>query len=324
MNRSRITRLAAALAAILLVPVPLKAQQPAATKPPAPSAPGALPPFETARTDAVSWVGRFGSTNCAWFDMGEGVLLLDTGATAADAKNLLAEVTRTLPGKPVRWVVMTHLHPDSNNGFSSMLPTDVTLVVNERALPNVQPLTLGAKGRAPTVLGVTGTLDLVGTTQRLEIHATPGRAHTDYDLWVFAPASGVAYLGDLVTPTRCPMTSDAGADPKGWLAALDAISALHPSALVATRGPSTTAAGEQIRLTRDYLNRLLGILREMKGRNAPEARVSGEIAARRLGDYCPIELDTINALALYRRMTPDGSFPEAKPVPVPTPAPKGP
>jgi len=44
--------------------------------------------------------------------MGDGVLLLDTGATAEDAKNLLAEVKKTVPDKPVRWVVMTHLHRD--------------------------------------------------------------------------------------------------------------------------------------------------------------------------------------------------------------------
>jgi hypothetical protein len=117
------------------------------------------------------------------------------------------------------------------------------------------------------------------------------------------------------------MTSDLGADPRAWIAVLDTINALHPTALVATRGPTTTAAGEQIKLTRDYLNRLLGILIAMKGRNAPEARVSGEIAAHRINDYCPIELDTINALALYRRMTPDGAFPATKPNPVPAPSP---
>jgi hypothetical protein len=42
--------------------------------------------------------GRFGVTNCAWFDMGDG--LISTGATEADGRNLLA-VKRTLPGKPV-------------------------------------------------------------------------------------------------------------------------------------------------------------------------------------------------------------------------------
>ena len=65
-------------------------------------------------------------------------------------------------------------------------------------------------------------------------------------------------------------------------------------------------------MTRDYLNRMLEILKEMKAKGAAEARVSGELFAKKIGDYCPQELDAINGLALYRRMTPDGKFPPAK------------
>ncbi len=316
---------AAAALALLLLEASAAAQVPPTAPRPTPSA-DVLPPFDTARTDAFSWVGRFGSTDCSWFDMGDGVLLLDTGATAEDARNLLAEVKRTCPDKPIRWVVMTHLHPDSNNGFAVMLPTDVTLIVNQRGVENFLGLVRGAKGKAPTILGVADKLVLVGRTQTLEIHATPGPAHTLYDLWLYAPASNVVYVGDLVTPDRCPMTSDTGADPKGWLAALDSIEALHASALVATRGPSTVAVKEEILKTRAYLNRTVELLREMKAKNAPEARVSGELFARKLGEYCPMQLDTINALGLYRRLQPDGTFAPAKPAPppapVPSPAPK--
>lgn len=311
MNRFLTTTLTAALAALLLATAALAQKQNIASRPT--QAAETIPPFETARTDANSWVGRFGVTNCAWFDMGEGVLLIDTGATAEDARNLLAEVRKTVPGKPVRWVVMTHLHPDSNNGFSAMLPTDVTLVVNRRAVENVRGLVHGAKGKTPTILGVAETLLLVTKTQTLEIHATPGPAHTDHDLWVWAPASGVVYVGDLVTPGRCPMTSDLGTDPKGWLAVLDQIDALHPQGLVPTRGPVTSEVTPEIGRTRAYLNRILEILRELKAKNAPEARISGELFARKIGDYCPSQLDAINGLELYRRMKPDGTFAPSRP-----------
>lgn len=286
----------------------------------APGAPPASPkaaatqiaPFETAPVAANAWVGRFGVTNCAWFDMGDGVLLLDTGATADDAKNLLAEVKRTVPGKAVKWVVMTHLHPDSNNGFATMLPTDVTLFVNRRGMENVRGIVQGAKGKTPTLVAVAETVVLVSQTQTLEIHATATPAHTEHDLWVYAPATGIVYVGDLATPTRCPMTSDRGTDPKGWLVALDRIEALHPQMLIPTRGPYSQTPATDIKLTRDYLNRLLSILKDMKSRGMPEARVAGELFGKKIGDYCPQELDTINALGLYRRMTSDGKFPPAK------------
>jgi glyoxylase-like metal-dependent hydrolase (beta-lactamase superfamily II) len=318
MNRFLTTILTATLAA-LLIAAAAPAQVPGTASRPTPAA-EVLPPFDTARTDAHSWMGRFGATNCAWFDMGDGVLLLDTGATVEDGKNLLAEVKRTVPDKPLRWVVMTHLHPDSNNGFASMLPTDVMLVVNQRAVENVQGVVRGTRRMAPTILAVTDKVVLAGKAQTLEVHSTRSPAHTMHDLWIYAPASGVVYVGDLVTPIRCPMTSDLATDPRGWLAALDEIDALHPQALVATRGPATNMAAEEIGNTRAYIKRLLEILGDMKSKNAPEARVSGEFAARKLGDYCPLGLDTVNALSLYRRMKPDGTF--APPEPLKPAAPK--
>lgn len=306
--------------AVLAVAPAAFAQAPGAPPPRPPAA--EIAPFETAQTDANSWVGRFGGTNCAWFDLGDGVLLLDTGSTPEDAKNLLAEVKRTVPGKAVKWVIMTHLHPDSNNGFAAMLPTDATLFVNRRAMENVRGIIQGAKGKAPTLVAVADTVVLVARTQTLEIHATAAPAHTEHDLWVYVPASGTVYVGDLVTPMRCPMTSDRGTDPKGWLATLDKIEALHPQALIPTRGPFSQVPATDIKLTRDYLNRMLEILKEMKAKGAAEARVSGELFAKKIGDYCPQELDTINGLELYRRMTPDGKFPPAKAAKTDSPAPK--
>ena len=311
MNRFFTTTLTAAIAALLL-PATAPAQIPGTASRPAPAAP-ALPAFETAQTDSNSWMGRFGPTNCAWLDLGDGVLLVDTGASSADGKNLLAEVKRTVPDKPVRWIVMTHFHPDSNDGFAAMLPTDVMLIVNQRAVDEVQGLLRGAAGKAPTIVGVTDRLVLKGKAKTVEIHAVPAPAHTAFDLWLYEPARGVVYAGDLITPMRCPMTFDPGADPKQWLAILDRIEALHPQVLVPTRGPAVTSASLEIEKTRSYLKRVLTILADMKARGAPEARVSGELAARKVGDYCPIGLDTQNVLDLYRRMTPDGSFPPSKP-----------
>jgi len=321
MNRFRTTTFAIAIAALLL-PAAARSQAPPAAKAASPPAPEAIPPYETAQIDPLAWAGRFGGTNCAWFDMGDGVLLVDTGASAEDAKNLLAAAKKALPDKPVRWVVMTHLHPDSNNGFSALLPTEATLIVNQRALELVAALARAPKGKTPTVLGVTDRLVLVGKSQTVEIFATPSPAHTEYDLWIWVPGSRVAYVGDLVTPTRCPMASDSGADPKEWIATLDRIADLHPAAIVATRGPFTMTGLDELSLTRTYLTRLLEILGQMKAKGVAEARVSGEMALRKVGDYCPVELDTINALALFRRMTPEGTFPPVKPALPKPPAPK--
>src|ERR1700687_2439267 len=111
------------LAAFALV---LAASPAFAVEAPKPKAPE-MPPFEVAQPYPNLWYGRFGATNCSWIDTGDGVLVVDTGANAVDAKNLKAEIARTTKDKPVRWIAMTHLHADSNNGLSSFSPTDVTI-----------------------------------------------------------------------------------------------------------------------------------------------------------------------------------------------------
>ena len=127
MNRSFPLSLAAL--ALVLAANPAFAVEAPKPKPPE------RPPFEVAKPieNENFWVGVFGPTNCSWIDTGDGVLVIDTGATAADAKNLKAEIARTTKNKPIKWIAMTHLHSDSNNGFTTFLPTDATIIVNARA-----------------------------------------------------------------------------------------------------------------------------------------------------------------------------------------------
>ena len=309
-------KLRSALIALALLAPPafhLAGQGPGA---PAPTKPG-VKPFEVAPLDPATWYGRFGYTNCAWVDLGDGVLVIDTGGTAEDAKNLLAEIARTTKGKPVRWIAMTHLHSDSNDGFSSFLPTDATVFVNARASGQFAPLVTKPGGKTPHVVGVGDRITLLSGAQALEIGVPPGSAHTDYDLYVFSVRSRIAFVGDLVTTDHCPMMSDAGTDPKGWLKALDRLDSLGAEILVPTRGNATKTPGLEIAQTRKYVSTMQDFLALKKKENAPEARVTGELTTMKFGEYCPRELAALNALSIYRRMAPDGTIKSAA---APTPA----
>ncbi len=287
MNRPSLALAAAALAAALAAPAP------------------AADDFAVASPYEGTWYGRFGTTNCSWIDVGDGVLVVDTGATANDARNLRAEVARTTKGKPIRWIALTHLHADSNDGLSSFLPTDATIFVNAKATP-ILATGLQGKGKA-TIVGITDRLVLATGKHVLEVGVPEGNAHTAYDLYVFDPSARTAWVGDLVTPGRCPMLSDPDSDLKGWLAFLTRLDGLKPAAIIPTRENPTTAATAEIDRTRRYLVSMLQFLTAKKKQGTPEARVTGELAAEKLGDYCPKELAAINALSVYRRIAADGS-----------------
>ncbi len=290
MNRLPFTLAAAALAASLAAPA------------------RAADDFAVASPYEGTWYGRFGATNCSWIDLGDGVLVVDTGANAADAKNLRAEIARTTKGKPIKWIALTHLHADSNDGLASFLPTDATIFVNAKATPILATGLQGkGGGKVPPIAGITDRVVLASGKKVLEIGVPEGNAHTAYDLYLFDPSARTAWVGDLVTPGRCPMLSDPDSDIKGWLGFLARLDALKPAAIIPTRDNPTTGATAEIDRTRRYLVSMLQFLTAKKKQGAPEARVSGELAGEKLGDYCPKELAAINALSVYRRIAADGS-----------------
>jgi glyoxylase-like metal-dependent hydrolase (beta-lactamase superfamily II) len=303
MNRFASRFLAAALAAsssavFAAPPAPAPDAKPAAA-----GAPTVVQPFK----DAGLWYGVFGGSICSWLDSGDGVFLIDTGSSAADAKSLKAEIARTTKNKPVKWIALTHLHADSNDGLAAFFPSDATVFVNAKAAGILAEFASRVKGPAPSVVGVGERILLGAGKLRVEIAAAPANAHTASDLYVFDAVTRTVFVGDLVTPDRCPMLSDPDSDLKGWILALDRIDALKPVGLVATRGNPTANAAPELTRTRLYLTNMLQFLIDERKKNAPEARVTGELSIEKLGDYCPRELSAINALSVYRRISPDGS-----------------
>jgi glyoxylase-like metal-dependent hydrolase (beta-lactamase superfamily II) len=290
----------------------LAASAPAALAGPPAPAPDANPgaaPVRVARPfkDVGLWYGLFGGTICSWLDAGDGVFLIDTGSSAADAKALKAEIAKTTKNKPVKWIALTHLHADSNDGLPTFLPSDATIFVNAKAAALMTELVNRGKGPAPGVVGVGERILLMAGKLRLEIGVPPANAHTASDLYVFDAATRTAFVGDLVTPDQCPMLSDPDSDLKGWLLALDRLDSLKALALVPTRGNPATNATAEIERTRRYITSMLQYLMEKKKQDAPEARVTGELSIEKLASYCPRELNAINALSVYRRIAVDGT-----------------
>jgi glyoxylase-like metal-dependent hydrolase (beta-lactamase superfamily II) len=263
--------------------------------------------FEVAQPSPNVWYGRFGVTNCSWIDTGDGVLVIDTGATAADAKNLRAEISRTTKNKPIRWIALTHLHSDSNDGFASFLPTEATIFVNARATGILATSLEQGKSKLPTIVGINDRIAFVAGKRAFEIGIPAGNAHSAYDMYVFDIPTRTVFVGDLVTPDRCPMLSDPDSDLKGWIAVLERLDSLGTQGLVPSRLNPTAAAPAEIEKTRRYIQSMLAFLTEKKKQNAPEARVTGELASEKVGDYCPRELNAINALSVYRRILNDGT-----------------
>ncbi|HEX6106760.1 MAG TPA: MBL fold metallo-hydrolase [Gemmatimonadales bacterium] len=218
--------------------------------------------------------GSEGRPNAGFVVTGEGVVVIDALASPADGARLLATV-RAATTQSVRWLILTHHHPDHHFGAV------VLRRAGARVMAHPDTRTLAAEGGENSLIAdwvrvvgldamrgfefanapdrpVTGgdTLTLGGRTL---VVRHPGPAHSAGDLTVWLPAERVLFAGDLLIEDGVTMVVDG--DSHVLLGALAGIDSLRPRIVVPGHGaiPETPAA--LVALTRGYVT---GIQREMR------------------------------------------------------------
>jgi glyoxylase-like metal-dependent hydrolase (beta-lactamase superfamily II) len=269
----------------------------------------AIPPFEVAKIGPRTWAGRFGISNCGWVELGSGVLVIDTGASEQDTANLQTEIQKTTGGKPIKWIVMTHLHGHANTGLPAFLQATATLYVHGSVVYDMEKgMARMAGPKAPKMFGVMQSVVISDGGQSAEVFA-PKVASTGADLWVFVSGSKVAFVGDLVSTGRCPAMTDRDADPVAWGAEITKIQQMKPAVVVGSTGDTATAPEGELVTAKTYLERIYRVAKDAKEQDLPEAFVSSQLSTvQKIGDYCPASVDVLNGLAIYRRLGKDGKL----------------
>ena len=213
-------------------------------------------------------LGRTG--NCGFIVGATGVTAVDTGVSRAHGEALLAEIRRVTP-LPVVLVVNTHAVQEFLFGNAAFDPAHllahratVELMRSrcEHCLDNLRQM-LGEAAMEGTRLVVPQrtvdadtSVDAGGRRLRL-IH--PGWAATPGDLMVLDEATGTLFTGSVASQDQVPLLRDGRlAD---WIAALDAVAALAPRAVVPGHGP--VPAPGAVRATREYLVELDRVVRRL-------------------------------------------------------------
>lgn len=173
------------------------------------------------------------------------VAVVDPGGSLNDGRRLRARI-REISSLPIRYVIMSHGHPDHVFGAGAF-ERDAPQFVGHARLPN----TLAQRGdyyreRLEGVLGVGRAGPLVAPTRlvsdrdRIDLGGREllltahGVAHSDCDLSVFEPASGTLLTGDLLFVERVPSLDGR---LKGWQSELARLKGVPAKRAVPGHGP---------------------------------------------------------------------------------------
>ena len=220
----------------------------------------------------------------------EAVCVMDPGGSLKDGQNLRTTI-RKVTKLPIRYVVLSHVHPDHIFGAGAFLEEDKPQFVGHENLPNA----LAQRGEfykdnldkilktnagpvvAPTLLVKNETqLDLGGRTLQLKAH---GNAHTDSDLTVLDTQTGTLLLSDLLFVERVPSLDGS---LKGWLKELEKLKTVGAKQAVPGHGPTSVDWPKASRDLERYLGTLLRETRQAiaKGVDIDEAAKTVALSER--------------------------------------------
>jgi quinoprotein relay system zinc metallohydrolase 1 len=200
--------------------------------------------------------------NTGFIVTGAGVVVVNTGPSRLYGEQLRALIGRTTR-EPIAHVLHLNLHPDyffGNQAFADVPNVKIAATAATRA-----GMQREAKSYEDNLYRLCGDW-MKGTQAQLPTHTVePGplrvgarefelrelAGHTSSDLVLIDKASGVVFAGGLVFHQRMPTTPHA--EPKRWLASLDALAPLLAQrTVVPSHGPVHRGA-DGLTATRDYL-----------------------------------------------------------------------
>ena len=206
-----------------------------------------------------------GIANVGFVVGADAVAVIDSGGCARGGERLRAAIRR-VTGRPIRYVIASHVHPDHLFGHAAFVGDRPEFVGHARLpealaargayyLENLRrdlgPVAEGTRVVPPTLL-VEDRLELELGGRRLVLEAK-ATAHTDNDLTLFDAPTGTLWLADLLFMEHVPVIDGS---LLGWLAVLAALRTAKAARVVPGHGPVSAPWPEAATPIVRYLTRL--------------------------------------------------------------------
>lgn len=213
--------------------------------------------------------GSEGRPNAGFVVTSVGVVVIDALATPRQAEQLIA-VIRGVTRRPIRWLILTHHHPDHHFGAS------VLRRFGARVIAHPDRRVLAAEAGEDALIAdwvrlvgldamrgfefadipdqpVRGT-DTLRLGNQVVVIQHPGAAHSAGDLLVWLPRERVLFAGDVLIEDGISMVVDGSSER--LLETLDTVVSMQPRTIVPGHGAVPARPLALVEGTRAYLTRL--------------------------------------------------------------------
>ncbi len=229
--------------------------------------------------------GSEGRPNAGFIVTGEGVVVIDALASPRQGEALLRTI-RTVTRAPVKWLVLTHHHPDhhfgaivfrregakviahpdtrvlASEGGPDALVADWVRVVGLQAMHGFE--FADVPDRPVT------TVDTLRMGGRTIVVSHPGAGHSAGDLIVWLPKERVLFAGDVLVEDGVTMVVDGSAP--ALLRSLARIDSLGPRVAVPGHGAIPRSPAALVARTRAYISGLEADMRAAVEKGVPMQR----------------------------------------------------
>jgi glyoxylase-like metal-dependent hydrolase (beta-lactamase superfamily II) len=153
---------------------------------------------------------RGGSHHSLAIDQADHIVVVEGPQSEERAVAVIAKVKETIPNKPIRYVVNSHVHFDHSSGLRPFVDEGATVVTHALNRPyyekawaaprTLNPDRLAKSGKRATFETFTDKHVLTDGKRSIEIHEIAGNGHNDAFLMVFLPAEGILSEVDAWAP----------------------------------------------------------------------------------------------------------------------------
>ncbi|MGD0635553.1 MAG: MBL fold metallo-hydrolase [Beijerinckiaceae bacterium] len=151
------------------------------------------------------------------------VVLVEAPLNEERSLALIAKIKETIPNKPIKYIVNSHVHFDHSGGLRTFVDAGATIVTNEADKPfyeeawaaphSLNPYLLEKSKKAPKFETYKDKYVLTDGSRSIEIHKIAGSGHSDELALIYLPAEKILIEADAYTPAAPNAPVPAGVNP---------------------------------------------------------------------------------------------------------------